>query len=151
MAEQPTSPPKSFQERLDPGGETGQMARFFASPVGRLLGRFAGVKGHEVKELRGPYERLMSAPDLIAGTLGPLGWIFFESAPLEEYVAAATLVEQGKPDEAEQLLVEFWNNDERWQEWPIHRLVGLYGADDELVAVREGRDRLLRKALDHHR
>lgn len=118
--------------------------------MGRLLERLAGVKGEGGKELRAQYERLMAASDLIAGTLGPLGWIFFESAPVEEYVTAATLVEQGKPDEAEQLLVEFWDNDARWQDWPTHRLVGLYGADDyELVAVREGRDRLLRKALDY--
>jgi hypothetical protein len=152
MAKRPTTPHKSFQERLDPGGETGQMARFFSSPVGRLLARVAGVRAEDAKELRAQYERLMSAPDHIAGAVGSLGWIFFESAPVEEYVGAATLVEQGEPDKAEQLLVEFWNSDARWQERPIHRLFGLYGADDdELVGIREGRERLLRKALDYHR
>lgn len=152
MAKQPNKPePKSFKERIDPDGETEQMARFFASPVGRLLRRVAGVPATDVQGLISQYELLTTAPDRIAAALGPMGWIFFESAPMEEYVAAGTLVEEGKADEAEQLLVDFWNDDPMWQEWPIHRLVGLYGSEDERVTIREERQRLLRHALDHHR
>jgi hypothetical protein len=152
VAKQPSKPePKSFKERIDPHGETEQMARFFGSPVGRLLGRFAGVSASDVDELISQYEQLTSSPDRVAAALGPLGWVFIESCPMEEYVAAATLAEQGTVEEAEQLLVDFWNNDPKWQEWPIHRLVGLYGGEDERIAIRDERQRLLRQALEHHR
>jgi hypothetical protein len=152
MAKESNKPePKTFKERIDPGGETEQMARFFASPVGRLLGRFAGVPAENVKGLVTQYEFLTTAPDRIAASLGPLGWVFFESAPMEEYVAAATLVEEGNADEAQRLLIDFWNNDTMWQEWPINQLVGLYGFEDERIAIREERQRLLRQALEHHR
>lgn len=136
---------------MDPGGEQGQMARFFASPLGRLLGRLAKVPPGEVKALVSQYERLTTEPDRIAAALSPLGWIFFESAPFDEYAMAATLVEQGKIDEAEELLVRRWNDDETLLKWPVHRLVGLYGGEDERVKIREGRQRLLWKALDLHR
>ncbi len=104
--------PRSYAERLDPGGELGQLAKFFASPVGRLLGRFAGVEPSHGKALAVEYQRLVTEPDRIAAALAPIGWIVFDSAPLDEYAAAAELVEQGEIEEAESLLVRAWNADE---------------------------------------
>jgi hypothetical protein len=142
---------KSYRERIDPGGEQGQMARFFASPVGRLLARLAKVPPEEAKALVVQYERLTTEPDRIAAALAPLGWIFFESAPFDDYALAATLVEQKKLAEADELLVRKWNDDEILLKWPVTRLVGLYGGEDERIAIRQGRQRLLWKALDLHR
>jgi hypothetical protein len=142
---------KSYKERIDPGGEQEQMARFFGSPVGRLLGRVAKVPPGQVKGLVAQYERLTTEPDRIAAALAPLGWIFFESAPFEEYALAATLIEQGHVAEADELLVKKWNDDEMLLKWPVHRLVGLYGGEEERIAIREARQRLLSKALELHR
>ena len=141
---------KSYKERIDPGGEQEQMARFFGSPVGRLLGRVAKVPAGQVKGLVAQYERLTAEPDRIAAALAPLGWIFFESAPFEEYALAATLVEEGRAADAEELLVRKWNDDEILRKWPVHRLVGLYGGEEEQIEIREARQRLLWKALDLH-
>jgi hypothetical protein len=97
------------------------------------------------------YERLTAEPGCIAAALAPRGWIFFESAPFDEYAGAATLVERGRMAEADELLVRKWNGDEFLLKWPVHRLIGLYDGDDNRVAIREGRQRLLWKALVLHR
>lgn len=149
MSDNPDS--RSYKERIDPGGAQGQMARFFASPVGRLLGRLAKVPPEQARELAAQYERMTTEPDRIATALSPLGWIFFESAPFDEYALAATLVEQGKASEADELLVRKWNDDEILLRWPVTRLVGLYGGEDERIEIRQGRQRLLWKALELHR
>jgi len=142
---------KSYKERLDPDGELGQLAAFFASPVGRLLGRLAGVAPGQGKELAEQYRRLTSEPDRVADALSPLGWILFGSAPLDEYAAAATLVEQGNTEEAEALLVHAWNDEEIMLNQPVHRLFSLYSGDEEREAIREQRQRLLREAVALHR
>lgn len=147
---QPKPRPKSYQERLDPGGELGQQVTFFESPIGRLLARATGARG-DLKALADQYEALMTQPDRIAAALAPLGWILFGAAHVPVYAAAAALVEESKLDEAEQLLVEHWNEDPRRLEAPIHRIVSLYGIEPEWVEIRDERQRLLGKALDYHR
>ena len=147
---QPKHPPKSYQERLDPDGECGQQMSFFRSGIGRLLARATGASG-DLKVVADQYEVLMKQPDRIAAALAPLGWVLFGSAQMDAYTAAAALAEENKPDEAQRLLVEHWNADEKLLEWPIHRLVGLYGVEADRIEIRDARQRLLWKALEYHR
>jgi hypothetical protein len=146
----PTPDPKSYRERLDPGGELHQQMSFFKSPVGRLLARLTGAEG-DLKALADQYETLMTQPARIAAALGPLGWIFFGDADVPVYAAAAALVEERKLDEAEQLLVEHWNDEPRRLETPLHRIFSLYGIEPEWAEIRDERQRLLGKALEYHR
>jgi hypothetical protein len=74
--------PKSYAERLDPGGEVGKQAAGIAalagSPFGRVL-RWLGVEQEtldQAKEAVATYRRLVSEPDRIAPLLAPLGWVF---------------------------------------------------------------------------
>lgn len=150
MVSQPKPPPKSYQERLDPGGELGQQMKFFESPIGRLLARMTGASD-DIKALANQHEALMTQPDRIADALAPLGWILFGAAQVPVYAAAAALVEDKKLEEAEQLLVEHWNEEPTLLELPIHRIFSLYGIEPEWVEIRDERQRLLRKALEYHR
>jgi len=94
--------PKSYRERIDPGDEFGKQVKGLAllgsSPFGRVL-QALGVEKEtldDAKALRRTYERLVSEPDRVADALAPLGWAFHEMAPFDDYVAAATLVGQGR-------------------------------------------------------
>jgi hypothetical protein len=107
-AKKQQTPAKPYKERIDPGGEFGKqtagLAALAASPMGRVL-RWLGVDQatlDQTKELEETYRRLTEEPDRVSAALAPLGWIFFELAPFDDYVAAAALVEQGKVEEAEE-------------------------------------------------
>jgi hypothetical protein len=110
--------PKSYAERLDPGGELGKQAKglgvLAGAPFGSVL-RWLGVDEGTIEQARQApttYERLISSPDRIAALLGPLGWIPHNLAHAEAYDAAATLVEEGKVKEAEELLVAAYNEND---------------------------------------
>jgi hypothetical protein len=100
-------PAKSYEERLDPGGELGKQAKSLAalarSPVGRLLRRHGVDQAtlDEAKQFEVTYRRLTREPDRISAALAPLGWSLFELAPFDEHAAAATMVEEGRSEEAE--------------------------------------------------
>jgi hypothetical protein len=142
--------PKSFQERLDPDRELGNALDGLAaldSPLGRMLhGR---TLPPEFRELQEQYRQLTTV-EWIADALSPLGWVLFGGAPADEYRDAAKLAQQGRTTEAEQVLVDVWNEDNRLK-WPLHRVRQLYFGDPEREALGEHRQRLLFKALGHHR
>jgi len=142
---------KSYAERLDPDGELRQMAQFFASPLGQFLARAAGVDAEEGKRLLAQYGTLTSEPDRIAAALAPLGWILFDDSPLSDYGRAATLVEEGKLDEAEDVLVHVWNDKDFMLNRVAPRVAGLYWGDEEREAIGQHRRRLLMEAMTHHR
>jgi hypothetical protein len=142
---------KGYAERLDPDGELRQMAEFFASPLGKFLARAAGVDAEEGERLLAQYGTLTSEPDRIAAALAPLGWILFDDSPLNDYGRAATLVEEDKLDEAEELLVHVWNDQDFMLNRVVPRVQGLYWGDEERDAIGKHRRRLLLEAMRHHR
>jgi hypothetical protein len=149
--------PKSYAERLDPGGEVGKQAQGLAalagSPFGRVL-RWLGVEQEtldEAKKLAANYQKLVSEPDRIAPLLAPLGWVFHGLAHVEAYGAAATLVEQGKVEKAEELLVETYNEDDHAFIRFYHRVISLYQGEEERRKVGLERVRLLDEAYELHK
>jgi len=142
---------KSYAERLDPDGELRQTAAFFASPLGKFLARAAGVDAEEGERLLAQYATITSEPDRIAAALAPRGWILFDDSPLSDYGQAATLVAEGKPDEAEDVLVHVWNDQDFMLNRVVPRVAGLYWGDEEREALGQHRRRLLMEAMTHHR
>lgn len=152
-----TPEPKSYAERLDPGGEFGKQAKGLAllagSPFGRVL-RWLGVDQEtldQAKELTATYQKLISSPDRIADLLGPLGWIPHNLAHAEAYDAAAALVEEGKAEEAEELLVKTYNEDDYVFIRFYHRVFSLYHGDEARREVGLARSRLLDEAYELHK
>ncbi len=149
--------PKSYAERLDPGGEVGKQAQGLAAlagtPFGRVL-RWLGVDQQtldQAKELAGNYAKLVSEPDRIAPLLAPLGWVFHGLAHVEAYGAAATLVEQGKVGEAEELLVETYNEDDHAFIRFYNRVWSLYQGDEQRREIGLARQRLLDEGYELHK
>ncbi|MEJ7793670.1 MAG: hypothetical protein WKF65_17025 [Gaiellaceae bacterium] len=148
--------PKSYRERIDPGDEFGKQVKGLAllgsSPFRRVL-QALGVEKEtldDAKALRRTYERLVSEPDRVADALAPLGWAFHEMAPFDDYVAAATLVGQGKTEEAEDLLTESYNGEDGVHLRFFHRVWSLYSGDEQREAIAQNRQRLLQEAYDLH-
>jgi hypothetical protein len=149
--------PKSYAERLDPGGEVGKHAQGLAalarSPFGRVL-RWLGVEQEtldEAKKLAANFKKLVSEPDRIAPLLAPLGWVFHGLAHVEAYGAAAMLVEEGKVEEAEEVLVETYNKDDHAFIRFYHRVISLYQGDEERRKIGLERVRLLDEAYELHK
>jgi hypothetical protein len=148
---------KSYGERLDPGGEIGNEARGLAalagSPFKHIL-RLLGVEQDtldQAKDLAASYERLVGEPDRIAPLLAPLGWVFHGLAHVEAYGAAATLVERGKIEEAEKLLVATYNEDDHAFIRFYHRVISLYQGDEFRREIGLARLRLLNEAYELHK
>lgn len=149
--------PKSYAERLDPGGAIGKQAQGLAlvagSRLGRGLLRRLGVQQtilDQAVEASATYERLISAPDRIAALLGPLGWIPHNLAHAAAYDAAATLAEKGKVEEAEELLVTAYNEADQASIRFYHRVFSLYQGDERRRAIGLARSRLLDEAYELH-
>lgn len=155
--DQAEAQPPSYKERIDPGGEFGEqvegLAALVASPIGHLL-QARGLEDdviNQALELKATYQHLTTEPDRIARALAPLGWAFHSGAPLPDWGEAATLVEQGKPEEAEELLTLKCNESEFLLVTPVQRITTLYWGDEERETLGEQRRRLLRQALELHR
>ena len=153
---QPT-PVKSYAERVDPGGEVAKQAQGLSllarSPLAVVL-RLLGVDKETLANARGAeanYQRLVSEPDRIAAALAPHGWIFHGLAHLEAYGAAATLVEEGKVEEAEELLVKTYNADDHVFIRFYHRVFSLYREDEKRRQIGLARQRLLDEAYELHK
>jgi hypothetical protein len=147
---------KSYADRLDPYSEMGKKAAGLAalagSPFGHVL-RWLGVEQQTLdraKQLRAQYERLVSEPERIAPLLAPLGWVFHGLAHVEAYGAAATLVEHGKVEEAEALLVETYNEDDQAFIRFYHRVVSLYQGNERRREIGLARHGLLDEAYQLH-
>jgi hypothetical protein len=149
--------PKSYAERLDPGGKLGEQAKGLGVLAGPFFGpvlRRLGVDRATLEQARqapATYERLIAGPDRIAALLGPLGWIPHNLAHAEAYEAAATLVEEGKVEEAEELLVAaYGENDHAFIRFH-NRVWSLYQGDDSRRAIGRERQRLLNEAFELHK
>jgi len=148
---------KSYAERLDPGGEVGKQAQGLAllagSPFGRVL-RWLGADQEtldQAEELAANYQRLISGPGRIADLLGPLGWIPQSLAHDDAYEAATALVQEGKIEEAEKLLVETYNEDDHVFIRFYQRVISLYQGDEARREIGLARSRLLDEAYELHK
>lgn len=146
----------NYIERLDPGGRTAELSAEFAplasGPVTALLRR-RGVDDETLATLRAAprtYKSFAEDLDRIASTLAPIGWIAFNQAPHAEYRAAALLAEAGDTEEAEQLLVDVWNELDRLDHL-LSRVGTVHVGDPEQDVLGAARFELLREALAAHR
>jgi hypothetical protein len=97
------------------------VASFFGRPQKRATRR---------RSWRTTSERVASEPHRIATALAPLGWIYHGLAHVEAYGDAATLVEQGKLEEAEEVLVQSYNEEDHAFIRFYNRIFSLYHCDE---------------------
>jgi hypothetical protein len=146
-----------FGDRLDRDGQTRKRARtlemlsrFPFRPVLRLLGvprdALAGMK-----ELRMSYDRIVSELERTAVVLGPLGWVVHGLAHGAAYSEAATLVEQGQSEKAEELLVRTYSSEDFAFIRFYHRVMSLYQENDRWNKIGLARLRLLDQAYELHK
>jgi hypothetical protein len=154
-----TDQPKAYDERLDPGGETRRqmqgMAALTSGPWAWLL-RAAGVDANvidEAKRLSAEGIRSLTGLNERASFLSSIGWPLFELSIADEYNAAAALVAEGKPEEAEALLVEAWNGDTglTFLKMAVHRVWTLYDVEGPEYEIARERALLIDEALSLHK
>lgn len=151
-------------DRLDPDGEFRKQVEVFgvlARPPWSLFLRTLGVSGDDIRQAKAilaDSEALLETLDPTAQSLAPLGWIFFEQAPVEDYRRAAQLVRQGNVQDAEQLIVESWNGaDATLLHQTVHKVQHLYKVanaeydDPSERDVGHPRAMLIHEAVENHR
>lgn len=148
-----------YDDRLDPGGETRRqmqgMAALTRGPWSWLL-RAAGVDEELIEQARkASAEGIRSLTGLNerASLLSSIGWPLFELSPAKEYTEAAHRVAQGKPGEAEMLLVDAWNGDTGLTllKMAVHRVWTLYDVDGKEREIARERALLIDEALTLHK
>ncbi len=135
------------------GKQVQGLAALAGSPFRHVL-RLLGVEQDtlaQAKDLAANYQQLVGEPDRIAPLLAPLGWVFHGLAHVEAYGAAATLVEQGKVEEAEELLIAIYNEDDHAFIRFYHRVISLYEGDEARREIGLARLRLLDEAYELHK
>jgi hypothetical protein len=155
--------PRSRADRLDPDGKFRREADGLAT-LARGLGWFLRAAGVDKDALRAartiPAElrSLLEGLESAATTLAALGWIPFEYSPQEAYMEAARLVEAGKIDEAEEVIVGRWNeNDAISLRLSVHRVRCLYRVataeyhDPDEPDIGHARAVLINEAIENHR
>jgi hypothetical protein len=154
-----TDQPKAYDERLDPGGETRRqmqgMASLATGPWAWLL-RAAGVDSdvlEEAKRLSAEGIRSLTGLNERASLLSSIGWPLFELSIADEYNAAAALVADGRPEEAEALLVQAWNGDTglTFLKMAVHRVWTLYDVEGPEFEIARERALLIDEALSLHK
>src|SRR5438445_8000606 len=106
-----------FAERLDRDGAIKKQAdaldKLSRAPSRQVLRTLDVPEAtlDKIQETHLAYDRLISEVERTAVVLGPLGWIAHGLAHVEAYSAAADLAEQGRVEEAEELLVRTYNDD----------------------------------------
>ena len=140
-AKKQQSPAKPYKERIHPGGEFGK-ADDGAGRACRIANRSRAALARGVdqatldqtKELEETYRRLTEEPDRISAAPRPTRLDLLRARPFDDYVAAATVVEQGKVEEAEELLTQSYNDNGHVHLRFFHRVWSLYQGDER----REG-------------
>jgi hypothetical protein len=154
-----TDQPRAYDDRLDPGGETRRqmqgMAALTRGPWASLL-RAAGVDDEvieEAKRLSAEGIRSLTGLNERASLLSSIGWPLFELSIADGYNTAATLVAQGRQEEAEALLVQAWNGETglTFLKMAAHRVWTLYDVDGKEYEIARERALLIDEALALHR
>jgi hypothetical protein len=154
----PVAVEREVLRRLDPKGEMLESLEDFAllvdSRPGQGLLRLLKVAGLDLTELERPITR---ARELVADMtqavvlFTPLSWAPLSRAPVDIYREALTVYQRtGSTDEAEQRLLDGWNQDD-WLRFAVMPLQAVGAGHEELHFISKERWRLVEKALDHHR
>jgi hypothetical protein len=129
-------------QRLDPKGEMVELLDAFAPLVdarpGQGLLRLLRVSGFDLTELEGP---ITQARELVADMaqavvlFTPLSWAPLSRAPMHVYREALRVYQRtGSTDEAEQRLLDGWNQDD-WLRHAVMPLQAVGAGHDELYDV----------------
>ncbi len=86
----------------------------------------------------------------VAEVLAPRGWILLGDAPTTEYVRAVELLGAGRPEEADQLVEDAWNDDTRLS-WAHHRITSIYQQNAAHRDIGNARQQLVFEAVNLHR
>jgi hypothetical protein len=154
----PAALEREILRRLDPQGEMTELMDTFAplidSRAGRGMLRLLKAVGLDLTQL---HEPMTQARALVADItqavvlFTPLGWAPLSRAPVDIYREALTVYQRtGSPDEAEQRLMDGWNEDQ-WLRLAVMPLQAVAAGHDELYPISMERWRLVEKALGHHR
>ena len=109
---------------------------------------FLGGPFAEIAELHDKHGRLVIDAAANLDALGRRGW-GVTSLPVPDLTRARTLLEEGHPDQADELLADLWSDDRRTGR--VVARVGVLGAQDpELRELSQHRRRLLARARSHH-
>jgi len=89
-----------------------KVARFFSPLMPKSVREaLAKVDPSELESVRDKMEHLANLPDRFNTQFAKRGWVMFEDMNAEVADKAAALAEDGKTDEAEQVLVDFWTTE----------------------------------------
>jgi hypothetical protein len=102
-------PPRDFADRIDPNATLRSKADGLAA-LEQMGVRLDGLQS--VQEIPEQIRAHLANAERIAEVLAPRGWILLGDAPSDEYVRAIELFEAGRPEEADQLIEDAWNDSE---------------------------------------
>jgi hypothetical protein len=156
---------RSRSERLDPGGESRRRAEglaALASPPWSGFLKALGVTNNvlaQAQALLTAHDAGFGGLDDDADLLAPHGWLLFELSPHAAYRDAAALVRAGRVQEAEQRIVDSWNeHDAALLRLAVHRVDGLYRefdpeyeSDPDAPDVGRARAAVIEEAVECHR
>ena len=74
----------------------------------KIRARLSMLDSNKLANIRNNMEELMCLPDRFNAQFEERGWIMFEDMNENVATKAVAMAEEGKIDEAEQVLVEFW-------------------------------------------
>jgi len=148
---------REILNRLDPKGEMIELLDDFALLIDRrgerAVLRLFKAAGVDLERLRGPITEAQESLTTMAAAIplfAPLGWAPSSRADVDLYQEALSVSHStGSLDEAEQRLLDGWNESDRL----LHALMPLQGVGTghkELHEISAQRWRLVKKALKHH-
>ena len=154
----PAAVEREILSRLDPKGEMTELmdtfARLIDSRVGRGMLRLLKAAGLDLTQLQEPLSQtraLLADMTQAVVLFTPLGWAPLSRARVEIYREALAVYQRtGSIDEAEQQLLEGWNQD-NWLRFAVLPMQAVGAGHDELYPISLERWRLVEKALTHHR
>lgn len=149
--------PRDYADRMDPRGELREQVReleLLAKPPFSWALRLMGVPSDTLRDARAIPAQLagyLANAEKVAEVLSPRGWILFGLAPIEEYVQAVALIEAGRPEEADQLVEDAWNDPDGIRlSWAHRRIRSIYEKSREHREVGHARQQLVREAVALH-
>lgn len=140
--------------RQDPSGSLRKQleeAELLATPMARQLLEMLGLPTDAFEPLIDIAQKtkaLAASPAAWRARLPGLGWAVYSGCPVELYDQASRLANDGKDEEANELLVEGWNAGHRLKH-QVLRVISL-GIGEERKAVADRRHELLLLALKDH-
>jgi hypothetical protein len=153
----PAAVEREILSRLDAKGEMTEFmdtfARVIDSRVGRGMLRLFKAAGLDLTQLQEPLTQTRAlVADMTQAVVlfTPLGWAPLSRAPVEIYREALAVYRRTDSiDEAEEQLLEGWNQDD-WLRFAVLPLQAVGAGHDELYPISLERWRLVEKALSHH-